>query len=59
MALTDGLHWRTGTTYLHDLLACDTEQFAFPTCIQVIYPYTFLRIAASIRRSDRSRSSPS
>jgi hypothetical protein len=43
-------HWRTGTTYLHHLLACDTEQFAFPSSIQASYPYTFLCTEEAVRR---------
>jgi omega-hydroxy-beta-dihydromenaquinone-9 sulfotransferase len=43
-------HWRTGTTYLHALLAGDTEQFASPNSIQVSYPYTFLCTEAAVRR---------
>jgi hypothetical protein len=43
-------HWRTGTTYLHCLLACDTEQFASPNTLQTSYPYTFLCTEALMRR---------
>lgn len=35
-------HWRSGTTYLHELLAQDTAQFQFPNTYQVVNPYTFL-----------------
>jgi hypothetical protein len=35
-------HWRSGTTHLHNLLALDTPQFAFPTTYQVVNPQTFL-----------------
>jgi hypothetical protein len=35
-------HWRSGTTHLHNLLACDREQFAAPNSIQVSYPHYFL-----------------
>lgn len=35
-------HWRSGTTHLHNLLALDTEQFAFPNTYQVVNPHTFL-----------------
>jgi hypothetical protein len=34
-------HWRSGTTYLHNLLATDT-QFAYPNMYQVLNPHTFL-----------------
>ena len=34
-------HWRSGTTFLHDLLTQD-EQFGFPTTYQTSFPLTFL-----------------
>lgn len=34
-------HWRSGTTWLHQLLACD-PRFASPTGLQVFMPETFL-----------------
>jgi LPS sulfotransferase NodH len=34
-------HWRSGTTYLHNLLATDS-QFAYPDIYQVLNPHTFL-----------------
>ncbi len=34
-------HWRSGTTYLHNLLATD-RQFAYPNIYQVLNPHTFL-----------------
>jgi hypothetical protein len=34
-------HWRSGTTYLHNLLATD-EQFACPNLYQTLNPHTFL-----------------
>jgi hypothetical protein len=34
-------HWRSGTTYLHNLLATD-PQFAYPSIYQVLNPHTFL-----------------
>ncbi|MGD9866537.1 MAG: sulfotransferase [Hyphomicrobiales bacterium] len=34
-------HWRTGTTYLHDLFACDPE-FGHPTTYQCFFPNHFL-----------------
>ncbi|HUF61383.1 MAG TPA: cytochrome P450 [Verrucomicrobiales bacterium] len=35
-------HWRSGTTHLHNLLAQDTERFAYANTYQVVNPYTFL-----------------
>lgn len=35
-------HWRSGTTLLHDLLACDQAQFQFANTYQVVNPLTFL-----------------
>ena len=35
-------HWRSGTTFLHELLAQDTSRFQFPNTYQVVNPYTFL-----------------
>src|SRR5688500_4507216 len=43
-------HWRTGTTFLHGLLACDAEQFASPNSIQVCYPDTFLCREQAVRK---------
>lgn len=43
-------HWRSGTTHLHNLLACDSEQFAAPNSIQVTYPHTFLTTEADTAR---------
>lgn len=34
-------HWRTGTTYLHELLACDPE-FGYPSTYDCIFPSHFL-----------------
>lgn len=42
-------HWRTGTTFLHDLLACD-PRFGFPTTYECFFPHHFLlseRVARS------------
>lgn len=39
-------HWRTGTTHLHNLLALDTDQFAFANTYQVVNPHTFLTTEA-------------
>jgi len=38
-------HWRSGTTHLHNLLACD-DRFAFPNVYQVLNPHTFLTTEA-------------
>lgn len=35
-------HWRSGTTFLHYLLARDSSQFAFANTYQVVNPCTFL-----------------
>src|SRR5271170_5333032 len=34
-------HWRTGTTLLHELMACD-ERFGYPTTYQCLEPHHFL-----------------
>ncbi len=34
-------HWRTGTTFLHNLLTCDPRN-AFPTTFQCMFPRSFL-----------------
>ena len=34
-------HWRSGTTFLKNLMTCD-PQFAFPTLYEVLFPDTFL-----------------
>jgi len=39
-------HWRSGTTHLHNLLALDSEQFAFANTYQVVNPQTFLTTEA-------------
>jgi hypothetical protein len=39
-------HWRTGTTHLHNLLALDSDQFAYPNTYQVVNPKTFLTTEA-------------
>jgi len=36
-------HHRSGTTHLHNLLALDDAQLAYPNTCQVIFPFTFLR----------------
>jgi hypothetical protein len=43
-------HWRSGTTHLHNLLAQDTEQFAFPNSFQVCHPHTFLYTEEEVKR---------
>lgn len=35
-------HWRSGTTHLHNLIAQDSNQFAFANTYQVVNPHTFL-----------------
>ncbi|MGF1461519.1 MAG: sulfotransferase [Leptolyngbyaceae cyanobacterium] len=35
-------HWRSGTTLLHELLALDTEPWAFANTYEVMNPQTFL-----------------
>ncbi|MFT5108878.1 MAG: hypothetical protein ACI8XO_004815, partial [Verrucomicrobiales bacterium] len=35
-------HWRSGTTHLHNMLAKDTQNFAFANTYQVTNPSTFL-----------------
>jgi hypothetical protein len=45
-------HWRSGTTFLHDLLSLD-NRFAYPTLYQVMFPHGFLtteRLAARLMR---------
>lgn len=39
-------HWRSGTTYLHNLLVRDAERFAFPSVYQATFPHTFLSTEA-------------
>ncbi|MCB0111657.1 MAG: sulfotransferase, partial [Caldilineaceae bacterium] len=41
-------HWRSGTTLLHNLLACD-PQFTAPTLLQTLYPHTFLTFERQLR----------
>jgi len=41
-------HWRSGTTLLHNLLACD-PQLAAPTLLQTLYPQTFLIFEHQLR----------
>jgi len=42
-------HWRSGTTFLHYLMALDTDTFACPTTYQCFFPTIFLTV------SERSR----
>lgn len=35
-------HWRSGTTHLHNLLALDSDNFAYANTYQVINPHTWL-----------------
>ena len=45
-------HWRSGTTFLHDLLAVD-DRFAYPTLYEVNFPHSFLtteRVVARLAR---------
>lgn len=44
-------HWRSGTTFLHDLLAQDDEQFNFPNTFQVTNPLTFLTMETFVKRT--------
>jgi omega-hydroxy-beta-dihydromenaquinone-9 sulfotransferase len=43
-------HWRSGTTFLHSLLANDTH-FSYPTVFQVMNPLTFLKNEDLVYRS--------
>ncbi len=43
-------HWRSGTTYLHNLLVRDAERFAFPSVYQATFPHTFLSTEALFSR---------
>jgi len=38
-------HWRSGTTFLHNLMIQD-KNFIYPKIFEVIYPATFLRVRA-------------
>jgi hypothetical protein len=42
-------HWRTGTTLVHDLLACDPT-LAYPTTHQCLFPNTFLASGRAFNR---------
>ncbi len=41
-------HWRSGTTYLHNLLSQD-ERFAYPTTLQTVIPALFLKYGKLFR----------
>ena len=40
-------HWRSGTTYLHYLMALDKDNFAYPTNYQCLFPTIFLTVNES------------
>lgn len=40
-------HWRSGTTFLHNLISLDT-QFAFPNLFEVKTPYSFLYLGTKL-----------
>lgn len=42
-------HWRSGTTFLHDLLACDPEH-GYPTTYQCFFPTHFLLTGGAVRK---------
>jgi omega-hydroxy-beta-dihydromenaquinone-9 sulfotransferase len=42
-------HWRTGTTFMHDLLACDPGR-AFPTTFECFFPHHFLLTERGLSR---------
>jgi hypothetical protein len=42
-------HWRTGTTFLHNLLSRD-PQFAYPNLFDVVHPYSFLSASAGEKK---------
>jgi hypothetical protein len=44
-------HWRSGTTLLHDLLACDVDRFAFPNSLQALFPGMFLLTEEFFRKA--------
>ncbi|MGD1942712.1 MAG: sulfotransferase [Leptolyngbyaceae cyanobacterium] len=43
-------HWRSGTTLLHELLALDIEQLAYPNTFEVMSPQTFLSTESLLSR---------
>ncbi len=44
-------HWRSGTTFLHNLLAQDDTRFQYASTYQVVNPYTFLTSEKFITRA--------
>lgn len=42
-------HWRSGTTFLHDLLACDPAH-GYPTTYQCFFPNHFLLTGGAVRK---------
>ncbi len=48
-------HWRSGTTFLHNLLSLD-ERLTFPHVYQVNNPHTFLHIRNCFQKELRERS---
>lgn len=42
-------HWRSGTTFLHDLLACDPAH-GYPTTYQCFFPTHFLLTGGAVRK---------
>lgn len=42
-------HWRSGTTFLHDLLACDPDH-GYPTTYQCFFPTHFLLTGGAVRK---------
>ncbi len=43
-------HWRSGTTLLHELLALDRENLAYPNTYEVMSPLTFLLTEPTLSR---------
>lgn len=41
-------HWRTGSTYLHNLFSLD-QNFAFPTTLQTVIPASFVKFTKLMR----------
>ena len=42
-------HWRSGTTFLHNLL-CNDPRFAFPTLLDMYNPHSFIHLQAKIEK---------
>ncbi len=47
-------HWRSGTTFLHNILALDNN-FAYPRIFQVIHPSTFIYLNKKFQNFIQSR----